>query len=112
MKTFCATLATMLILLLSCIVSSDEEHGKGLLLMTSYKWSGLTADQQELYIKSFLETVSFVMYSDAGRRDQYSQAFSDWTRCAETVPLKSSWFPFGWNIKGELNRNLAAQFLE
>jgi len=42
-----------------------EQAGEGILLMTPYKWSGLTDAQRALYVKSFLETTSFAMY----RRD-------------------------------------------
>jgi hypothetical protein len=90
--------------------AAAEVEGEGILLMTSYKWSGLSDGQRGLYVKSFLETTSFAMY----RKDPPQQAqrdFAAWTACAETVPVER-WQPLGWMIKGELKRSAASQFLE
>ena len=103
-------LAASMLAILSVPKVCAEQAGEGILLMTPYKWSGLTDAQRALYVKSFLETTSFAMYRrdlpDAAQKD-----FSAWTVCAETKPIES-WQPLGWMIKGELKRTAAAQFTE
>ncbi len=103
-------LAASMLAVLSPSSARAEPIGEGMLLMTPYKWSGLTDGQRALYIKSFLETTSFAMYRrdlpDAAQRD-----FSAWTLCAESKPIQS-WQPLGWMIKGELKRTAASQFTE
>jgi hypothetical protein len=80
-------------------------------LMTEYKWASLTERQQGIYIRGFLETVSFFLYSQAQPgNEQHAQAFSDWTLCAERQPV-SRWRTLGWCL-GELDKTAAAQFFD
>lgn len=80
-------------------------------LMTESKWSSLTESQRGIYIRGFLETVSFFLYSQAQPgNEQHAQAFSDWTLCAERQPL-SRWRTLDWGL-GELDKTAAAQFFE
>jgi hypothetical protein len=55
--------AAMLCLLAVATSASAESRRDSTMLMTESKWSSLTEAQRGLYIKGFLETVSFVMYS-------------------------------------------------
>lgn len=81
-------------------------------LMTEYKWAALAERQREIYVKGFLETVSFILYSHSRQDDeQHAKTFSDWTACAERQPL-SSWQTLDWNIRGELDKTVAAQFYD
>lgn len=110
----CARVVMLLAFLLAVTVytaRAAEPANKGILLMTSYKWSGLSDAQRALYVKGFLETTSFVMYSHNPDLPEAQQDFSAWTVCAETQPIES-WRPYGWMIKGELKRTLASQFWE
>jgi hypothetical protein len=81
-------------------------------LMSSYKWASLTERQRDIYVKGFLETVSFILYSHS-RKDnqQQAQTYSDWTACAERKPL-SAWQTLEWMIEGKLERTVAAQFFD
>jgi hypothetical protein len=79
--------------------------------MSDYKWASLTDRQRGIYIRGFLETVSFALYGQAQPgNEQHAQTFSDWTRCAERQPL-SRWRPLGWGL-GELDKTAAAQFFD
>jgi hypothetical protein len=76
-------------------------------LMTESKWSSLTERQHGIYIRGFLETVSFFLYSQAQPGNEHqAQAFSDWTLCAERQPL-SRWRTLDWGL-GELDNPLSA----
>jgi hypothetical protein len=77
-------------------------------LMPEYKWASLTEHQREIYIRGFLETVSFALYGQAQPGNE--QAFSDWTLCAERQPL-SRWATLGWGL-GKLDQTAAAQFFD
>ncbi len=80
--------------------------------MTEYKWASLTDRQREIYVKGFLETVSFILYSYSRQDDkQHAQTFSDWTTCAERRPL-SSWLTLDWTIRGQTEKTVAAQFYD
>jgi hypothetical protein len=83
----------------------------GVLLMTPSKWEDLSKDQQSLYVKGFLETISFVLYGDFPRNAESVKTFSDWTACAEREKL-GAWMPFGWILKGEVSRTAASQFYD
>jgi hypothetical protein len=79
-------------------------------LMTEYKWASLTDRQRDIYVKGFLETVSFILYSYSRQDDkQHAQISSDWTTCAERRPL-SSWQTLDWTIRGQTEKTVAAQF--
>jgi hypothetical protein len=80
-------------------------------LMTESKWSSLTERQRGIYVRGFLETVSFFLYGQAQPgNEQHAQAFSDWTLCAERQPL-SRWRTLDWGL-GELTKTVAAQFFD
>jgi hypothetical protein len=81
-------------------------------LMTSYKWASLTEHQRGIYIRSFLETVSFILYGHSQKdNERHAKIFSDWTLCAERQPI-SSWQTFDWDLKGDLEKTVAAQFYD
>jgi hypothetical protein len=81
-------------------------------LMTDYKWAWLTPQQREIYTKGFLETTSFYLYSYSRKDDEeHAKIFSDWTACAESVPL-SRWQTLDWTIRGETQKTVAAQFYD
>jgi hypothetical protein len=81
-------------------------------LMTSYKWDSLTERQRGIYIRGFLETVAFIVYSHSRPGNEHdAQILSDWTQCAERQPL-SSWQTYDWAIRGELDKTVAAQFYD
>jgi hypothetical protein len=103
---------TLLCLLALATSASAESRRDDTMLMTEYKWASLTDAQRALYIRGFLETVSFVLYNHSRRENQAdAQVFSDWTACAEREAL-SRWQTYGWEIKGELDRTAAYQFYE
>jgi hypothetical protein len=82
------------------------------LLMTEYKWASLTERQRDIYVKGFLETVSFTLYGHSQTDNQeHAQVFSDWTACAESWPL-SAWQTLDWTIQGKLDKTVAAQFYD
>lgn len=81
------------------------------MLMTSYKWAGLTERQREIYTRGFLETASFVMYGHSQKGDeQHAKGFSDWTLCAERQTF-SSWQTHDWDF-GKTEQTVAAQFYD
>src|SRR5437867_10883173 len=81
-------------------------------LMTSYKWISLSDRQREIYVRGFLETVSFYLYSYSKKDNaEQAQIFADWTVCAERQPL-SAWQTLDWTIKGETEKTVAAQFYD
>ena len=80
--------------------------------MNSYKWAGLTEGQRSIYVKGYLETVSFALYGSSRKDNQdHAQIFSDWTACAERQPL-SAWRTLDWMLKGQLDKTVAAQFYD
>jgi len=80
--------------------------------MTEYKWAWLTDRQREIYVKGFLETLSFVLYSRSQQdNEQHGQIFSDWTACAERQPL-SRWQTLDWAVAGKTEKTAAAQFYD
>src|SRR5919201_2717558 len=75
--------------------TSDKRQPR---LMTSYKWAWLDERQHEIYVKGFLETVSFVLYGHSRPDDpEQLKTFADWTACAEREPL-SRWRPLNWTV--------------
>jgi hypothetical protein len=81
-------------------------------LMTSYKWASLTERQRGIYIRGFLETVSFILYGHSQKdSEQHAKIFSDWTLCAERQPI-SSWQTFDWTLRAELDKTVASQFYD
>jgi len=81
-------------------------------LMTAYKWAGLTENQRDIYVKGFLETLSFGLYSRSRPGNEHDAAIvSDWTACAERTP-RSSWQTFDWSLRGETEKTVAAQFYD
>lgn len=82
------------------------------MLMTSYKWAGLTERQREIYIRGFLETVSFIMYGHSKIDDeQHAKIFSDWTLCTERQSF-SRWQTYNWVLHGKTEETVAAQFYD
>jgi hypothetical protein len=82
------------------------------LLMTEYKWASLTDRQREIYVRGFLETASFMLYSRSQKdNEEHAKTFSDWRFCAEKQPV-SRWQTLDWTIRGELDKTAAAQFYE
>lgn len=79
-----------------------------ILLMTSSTWDGFDKDQRGLYVKGFLETVSFIMYGYVPQNSETAKDFSDWTACAQHEQ-PSRWMPLDW-LFGDLNRTAASQF--
>jgi hypothetical protein len=88
----------------------EQRPGGGLLLMTSSAWDGLSKDQQSLYVKAFLEAVSFIMYGYVPHNSQTVTNFSDWTACAKQEP-PSRWTPLDW-VFGNLNQTAVSQFFK
>lgn len=86
-------------------------ENSGILLMTPSKWADLTDDQQGLYVKAFLETVSFSMYGDYLRNSEGVKDFSDWTACAEHEQ-PSRWNPLVDWLFGKLDRTAASQYFK
>lgn len=85
--------------------------GREPLLMPSYKWGSLTERQRGIYIRGFLETVSFTLYGHKQPdNEQQAQIFSDWTLCAEREPL-ARWQTVDWGL-GDLDKTAAAQFFD
>lgn len=81
-------------------------------LMTDYKWASLTERQRDIYVKGFLETVSFILYSHSQKDNpEQAQTYSDWTACVERRPL-SSWQTLEWMIEGKTDRTVAVQFFD
>ena len=109
----------IVLILLSCLLVASTFAGAQVTLgkreprlMSSYKWASLTEQQRDIYVKSFLETVSFILYSHS-RKDnqQQAQVYSDWTACAERKPL-SAWKPLEWMVEGKLERTVSAQLFD
>lgn len=106
---------TLLCCLLSAVALAGAQSTLGKReprLMSSYKWASLTERQRDIYVKGFLETVSFILYSHSRKDNQeQAQTFADWTACAERKPL-SAWQTLEWMIEGKLERTVAAQFFD
>ena len=50
------------------------------MLMTAYKWASLTERQRQIYIRGFLETVSFLLYGHSQKDNkEHAKIFSEWT---------------------------------
>ncbi len=80
-------------------------------LMPEYKWASLSERQRGIYVRGFLETVSFVLYGHSQQNnEEHAQIFSDWTLCAERQ-LLSRWQTLDWGL-GELEKTAAAQFYD
>jgi hypothetical protein len=77
-------------------------------LMPMLQWNDLSDSQQELYVKGFLETLSFMAYGSAPRDQKDAQRFSDWTACAEHEPAKSWTGMYDWQF-GKLQASGAWQ---
>jgi hypothetical protein len=82
------------------------------MLMTAYKWASLTERQRQIYIRGFLETVSFLLYGHSQKDNkEHAKIFSEWTMCAERQPL-SSWQTLGWTLRSKTDETVAAQFYD
>ncbi len=95
------------------IPASDRPVGRkggAVLLMTVSKWDDLTEAQKSLYVKGFLEAVSFFMYGHYPRNTDALEQFSDWTACAQRERTER-WKPLGW-LFGEMDRTVASQLYE
>jgi hypothetical protein len=80
-----------------------------ILVMTREKWSKLSRDEQGLYVKGFLEAVSFTMYGEWPQNAEFVRPFSDWTACAEHE-RPDRWIPmYDWFLYGYLDRTAASQ---
>ena len=84
---------------------------KYLQLMSALKWYDLSDRQQELYVKGFLETLSFFAYGSSARDTESAQSFSDWTACAEREPVKRWTIMIEW-VFGKLETSGAWQCFE
>ena len=92
-----AVLASALCLLfLSVLQDQTTLDHRVPLLMTEYKWASLTDRQREIYVRGFLETVSFMLYSRSQKdNEEHAKTFSDWRFCAEKQPV-SRWQTLDW----------------
>lgn len=113
MNTSIGSIAAVLLLLLLATPSVANAQTtldrRQPMFMTSYKWAGLKERQRDIYVRGFLETMSFILYGP--RRDDEKQAalYSDWTACSEREP-RSRWLTLDWMIRGETEKTVAAQF--
>jgi hypothetical protein len=90
--------------------AADTQRSGARPLMTAAQWTALGEGERAIYVKGYLETVSFFMYGHSERTDRAVSAFSDWTACAKQDVDR--WSPLGWLITGEVDRSAATQFNE
>jgi len=88
-----------------------EDEAPYLQLMSALKWYDLSDRQQELYVRGFLETLSFFAHGSSARDTKTAQSFSDWTACAEREPAKRWTIMLEW-VFGKLETSGAWQCFE
>jgi hypothetical protein len=96
-------------LLIGCFpfVAHGKDKNEFPWLMTSYKHAHLTAEQKQIYLNAYFETVGFILYSYLDHKDsKATKQLNAWIDCVTETKQSVSWSPdLGWLFGKNLDKS-------